>query len=404
MLASWMGLLIIVPILLLIDILSFLTLSSGRIIKKKTWIRNLKLVHLSLSLLSYCTLFLTFINRNHFAENSNIGRMLFMGFLVSLIWIPRILVIGFSNAGFYLRKFSAKGARLVNNSGIALSVILICLVLWGSFIGRFNFDYKEIEIEYNNLPPELEGFKIVQLSDMHLSSFHRHNKKLRSVIDRISSLDADIVVNTGDFVSFAWNEMDPFTEIISGTKSKYGNFAIPGNHDAGIYHPYYNETERLNNVLKMDKLISDAGYIQIKDSSLIINIDSLKLRIAGLITRGRVPDIIFGDLEAALDKGEDADFTILLSHDPNHWYRELQDSDRIQLTLSGHTHGMQIGLETGAIKWSPAARLYPAWGGLYGNNNNYLYVNRGLGTISLPYRIGMPPEITIITLKSYPKT
>ncbi len=395
-----MGLLVIVPILLVIDILSYLTLRSGRIVKNLLWIRNLKLIHLSFSLLSYFTLFLTFINRHDFAENSNIGRMLFMGFLVSLIWLPRIIIIFFSNVGHFANKLSDSLGGIINNSGKSLCLLTIILVLWGSTIGRFNFDYKEIEIVYKDLPEALEDFRIVQLSDMHLSSFHRHSKKLQSVINKINTLDADIVVNTGDFVSFAWDEMEPFTEILAKTKSRYGNFAIPGNHDAGTYHPYYSNSDKIVNVRKMDKLISRAGYIQLKDSSLTITLDSVKLKIAGVITRGTVPEIIFGDLEKALGNTQDADFTILLSHDPNHWYRELQENSHIQLTLSGHTHGMQLGLEFGPVKWSPAAMLYPAWGGLYGKNDNFLYVNRGLGTISLPYRIGMPPEITIINLKN----
>ena len=280
-----------------------------------------------------------------------------------------------------------------------LSLLTILLVTSGTLYGRFNFQFEEIEIKYDNLPDDLEGLRIVHISDMHLSSFHRNKKRLRDLLKEITSLEPDILVNTGDFVTIAWNEMAPFTEILRESVSRYGNFAIPGNHDAGTYHPFYDDRDRRQNVSIFDSLLLESGYIQLKDSCVIINIEDSKLKIAGVITTGRVPDIIFGDLEKALGDKE-ADFTILLSHDPNHWYYELRESNKVNLTLSGHTHAMQLGFKIGKFQWSPASLIYPAWNGIYGAENNYIYVNRGLGTISLPSRIGMPPEITIITLSS----
>ena len=235
------------------------------------------------------------------------------------------------------------------------------------------------------------------LSDMHLSSFHRNKDRLAELLEEVNALKPDIIVNTGDFVTIAWNELAPFTDILNMSVSKYGNFAIPGNHDAGTYHPYYKDTDRELNTKIIDSLLVESGYTQLKDSCVILNIKDSRLKIAGVITRGTIPDIIFGDLDKALGN-QGADFTILLTHDPNHWYYELQESKIADLTLSGHTHGMQLGLRIRNFQWSPVSLLYPAWNGLYGANNNYLYVNRGLGTISLPLRIGMPPEITVITL------
>lgn len=325
--------------------------------------------------------------------------MLLMGLFGVSLWTPRIIVILFSNLAYLLRRRFSSVASLINKGGIILSVIIIVTVCTGALIGRFNFKFENIEIEYDNLPEDLQGLKIVQLSDMHLSSFHNHESRLGKVLDEINLIKPDIIVNTGDFVTIAWNELAPFTGILGKSESRYGNFAIPGNHDAGTYHPFYSEMDKDLNVKKMDSLFIESGYTQLKDSCVILNIKDSRLKIAGVITLGTIPDIIFGDLDKALGD-QQSDFTILLSHDPNHWYNELQNKSTINLTLSGHTHGGQFGIRMGKLKWSPASLLYPAWNGLYGGNNNYLYVNRGLGTISLPARIGMPPEVTVITLVS----
>ena len=385
--------------LLAIDILSFITLGKGHIIENKTGVRILKILHLLLSLCSWIILLLILIWKGDFADNRNIAKMLFMGFLIAAIWLPRIIIIIFSNLAFFLRRKFLSAARVINYIGIILSVATISLIAWGTFVGRFDFRFEEVNINYHNLPADLDGFKIVHLSDMHLSSFHRNKDRLEKLLTEINTLKPDIIVNTGDFVTIAWNEMAPFSEILNKSHSRYGNYAIPGNHDAGTYHPYYDEHHRELNVSIFDSLLTESGYLQLKDSCLILNINDSRLKIAGVITRGSIPDIIFGDLEKALGD-QDADFTILLTHDPNHWYYELQESKKVNLTLSGHTHGMQFGLKIGNFQWSLASKLYPAWNGLYGANNNYLYVNRGLGTISLPSRIGMPPEITVITLRS----
>jgi len=351
-------------VLLITDILAFLTINSGRLTKSRLWIRNLRFLHPGLSLLAYGSIILILLHKGEFAENANISRMMFLGFLISLIWTPRLLIIIFTNAGHYLQNISVRAGKIVKQAGIIMSLVCIILILGGTFIGRFNFNYKVVEIEYKNLPAELKGFRIVHLSDMHLSSFHRHSKKLQSVVDKINTLEADIVVNTGDFVTYAWNEMAPFVDILAQTRSSSGNYAIPGNHDAGTYHPFYDEKGRLRNIEKMDSLIAAAGYVQLKDSSVILEIDSTTIKIAGLVTKGKVPDIIFGDLDKALKESPEADFTILLSHDPNHWYRELQENENIELTLSGHTHGSQMGIELGKLRWCPASGLYPAWGGV----------------------------------------
>ena len=384
-------------ILFSIDLLAYLTIKAGRVSENRKVRFILICIHFILSILTYYYILRILFFRGDFAENRNISLLMSLGFLIAAVWLPRIVMILFLNLGKLLKKISVL-SRVVNWTGLSISLIVTILVLSGTIHGRFNFKYEEVIIPYNNLPDELNGFKIVQISDLHLSSFYKHKDRLIEVVEEINRIDPDIIVNTGDFVTIAWNEMVPFTDILAGSESKYGNFAIPGNHDAGTYHPYYDDKGKSENVETMKKLIKMAGYTVLSDSHNDISINSSVLRLAGVITTGSIPDIIYGDINKALYDTIPASFTILLTHDPNHWVEDIRYRNDIDLTLSGHTHGMQMGIITRNIKWSPAKKLYPCWNGLYGKNDNYLYVNRGLGTISFPFRIGMPPEITIITL------
>jgi len=388
-----------IVILLAIDILSFLTIRSSRLIKSPAGISILKIAHILLSLFTWLLFILILVRGKDFDENKNISLMLYFGMMGLAIFLPRFVIILFSNLAYLLRKRLAGFSTSINYAGMLISALIILLVTAGTIRGRFNFKYTEYDISYDKLPAELDGFRIIHLSDMHLSSFHNKEDRLREAMEMVNSKNPSIIVYSGDFVTISWKEMSPFTSILASSVSRYGNFAIPGNHDAGTYHPHYSEEDRAVNVIKMDSLIEDSGYTQLKDSSVLLKVDDASIKIAGVITGGRIPDISFGDLDKALGQAE-ADFTILLSHDPNHWYYEIGSSDAIDLVLSGHTHGAQFGIRIGKFSWSPASWLYPAWGGLYNRDKTYLYVNRGLGTISLPTRIGMPPEITVINLCS----
>ncbi|MEA1887199.1 MAG: metallophosphoesterase [Bacteroidota bacterium] len=282
----------------------------------------------------------------------------------------------------------------------SLLLILVIVFLVGMFHGRFNFKYEKVEIHYDNLPAGLEGFTIAHISDLHLNSFGKHKVKLIEVIDSINSYEPDMIANTGDFVTFLYTEMEPFIGTLASMKSEYGVYDIPGNHDTGLYSSDYNSDNYDEHLEIIGNMLRSSGHIYLEDTSTIINIDTLAVSITGVETYGRVPDISYGDVDEAMKGNDKPDFTIVLSHDPNHWVREIQYRKDINLTLSGHTHGMQMGILLPGFKLSPARMLSPAWTGLYGDNNNYLYVNRGLGTIGIPARVGMPPEITIITLKA----
>jgi len=286
---------------------------------------------------------------------------------------------------------------------IGILLLLVSVFISGIIHGRFNFKYETVEINYPSLPPALDGFTIVHISDLHLRSFNKHQDKLISVVDSINSYEPDIIVNTGDFVTFLWTEIEPFNNILASLQSEYGVYAIPGNHDTGMYSADYNRNNYGEHLDIMEDILISLNHTYLEDTSALINIDTLIVSLTGVVTYGRVPDLYYGNVDRAMQGTDNSDFSILLTHDPNHWLQDIKYRNDINLTLAGHTHGMQIGILLPGFKLSPASLLYPAWNGLYGNNNNYLYVNRGLGTLGIPARIGMPPEITIIKIKDKSK-
>jgi predicted MPP superfamily phosphohydrolase len=218
-------------------------------------------------------------------------------------------------------------------------------------------------------------------------------------MEEVNSYKPDLILNTGDFVSYGWREFDRNDTIIAISKSRYGNYAVMGNHDFGTYHPFFTEADLGNNVLIMNRKIYSSGYKVLNDEFTTIDIGTSKIALIGVTTKGRHPDIIHGDLEKAIMGLDSVDLKILLSHDPNHWAEKVKGKTDIDITLSGHTHGMQMGILTKKFKWSPAIYFYPHWHGLFSEGNQYHYVNRGLGVLAIPFRIWMPPEISIITLK-----
>jgi predicted MPP superfamily phosphohydrolase len=274
------------------------------------------------------------------------------------------------------------------------------VIAWSTFFGRFNFKTEEITINIKGLDKNLDGFKIVQISDLHLPAFHNKSDLLEQLMTGINSHNPDIVTNTGDFISYGWGEFGRTDTILSKAKGKYGNFAVLGNHDIGTYHPTFSDEEIAENISQMFKLIAASGYLVLDDENVTIDVAGKKIAILGIRTSGRHPDMIHGNLTEAMSGLRSVDLKILLAHDPNQWEIDVQDNTDIDVTLSGHTHGMQMGIYTEKFKWSPAKYFYPHWGGLFKSGDQYHYVNRGLGMLVIPFRIWMPPEITVITLKS----
>ena len=315
------------------------------------------------------------------------------------VLFPRVLFDILHYTGKLIRYRRGTHIRFLSNAGIVLWILIFSGVVGGSLVGKFHMTTENVTIKVPGLKSDLEGFRIVQISDIHQSTFYRHQGKLKKVMESINSYKPDLIINSGDFVEYGYREFGGNDSIFSLAKSKYGNFAILGNHDIGTYLPGYTQADIDSNIAHISDLITASGYRLLKDENVILKIGNTKLGIAGTVTRGRFPHVTHGNLAKAMQGLDSADFRILISHDPNHWDMDVRDKTNIELTFSGHTHGMQMGIITKNFKWSPAKYFYKEWNGLYTNGKQFLYVNRGLGVVGVPFRLFMPPEITVITLE-----
>jgi predicted MPP superfamily phosphohydrolase len=325
--------------------------------------------------------------------------MMNMTGLIVAVVIPRIILDIVHFTGKLLRIKKGDHIRLLTNIGLIIMIIILTIIGFSTFHGRFNFKTEEVTIKIKGLNKDLDGLKIVQLSDIHLPCFYNQRKLLQKVMYDVNALKPDLLLNTGDFIDFGWREFDKNDTILSKAKSRYGNYAILGNHDIGTYDPFFTEADRDNNILIMNNLIKASGYQVLNDEFKIVNIGKARIALIGIITKGRHPHIIHGDVEKAISGLDSVDLKILLSHDPNQWEEDVTGKTDIDITLSGHTHGMQMGIMTKRFRWSPAKYFYPHWNGLYTVGHQYQYVNRGLGSSAIPFRIWMPPEITVITIR-----
>lgn len=358
------------------------------------------IIHIILSFWLWTLFFEITTDKGFFDDPRHIWRLMNLTGMICAVVVPRVILNIFHFSGKLVRIKAGGHIRWLTNTGLTIMVMIFSIIAIGTLHGRFNFKTEAVTLKVKGLNKDLDGLKIVQLSDLHLAGFYHHKKLLQDVMEEVNTYKPDLVLNTGDFVNYGWREFGRNDTILSKAKSKYGNFAVMGNHDFGTYHPDFTEADRNNNVLLMNQLIKSSGYNVLNDEFTIVKVGESKIALIGVITMGRHPNITYGNLEKAIAGLDSVDLKILLSHDPNHWEKAVTGKTDIDITLSGHTHGMQMGILTKKFKWSPSEHFYPHWNGLFSEGNQFQYVNRGLGVLAIPFRIWMPPEITIITLRT----
>ncbi len=292
--------------------------------------------------------------------------------------------------------------------GNIVALLIFIMILRGMIYGEFNFKVKKVTLEFSNLPPVFDGLKIVQISDIHLGSWYG-KKPLERAVSIINDLKPDIICFTGDLVNFTTSEAYPYEDVLRKLKAPMGKFSILGNHDYGEYVTWDSEALKSQNMIDLYDLQKRLGWNLLLNSNTKIEKDSSFLFIVGVENWGKNPRFPKkGDIKKAINGIDSNAFVILLSHDPSHWDEKISKNyQNIPLTLSGHTHGMQLGIDNECVFWSPAEYIYKNWGGLIRNEKSvlpqYLYVNLGLGVIGYPGRIGIMPEITLIELRSTSK-
>ncbi len=397
-------------IILGLDVYAFHAFQFSDLGKKNSF-RNF---YIAISILSILLMALVFLNRlEQFALGASLlsyirGYLFIMYFSKLIITVP-LLIDDFRRFVFFVANFFRNTSKdqympersaFFSKMGLILGGIPAFLLTYGILRNPFRFQLKTETIPVPNLPPELEGLKIVQISDLHSGTFNSA-KPFEEAIQLVNNQNPDIVVFTGDLVNEVAKEATPFIRDFSKIKSKYGKFSILGNHDYGDYYGWdskESERENFNLLLNQHKRL---GWKLLRDESQQLNIKGFKINILGvenISALAKFPK--YGNLKKTWESAPKGDYNILLSHDPTHWDMEVLSSfPDINLTLSGHTHGFQFGIEVpGYIKWSPSKWIYKQWAGLYKVKNQYLYVNRGLGCLGYPGRVGILPEVTALKL------
>ena len=296
-------------------------------------------------------------------------------------------------------QFLPQRRKLISQIAIGLAAIPFASLLYGMFRGKYNFKVLSYKLEYDDLPEAFEGFKITQISDIHSGSFD-NPKKVQYGVDLVNAQDADVVFFTGDLVNNRAEEILPWIQTFKKINAKHRVYSILGNHDYGDYSPWESPEAKKKNMEDLKKAQKKMSWDLLLNESRFIEKQGQRIAILGVENWGSGGFKKAGDLNKALSNVAAEDFKILMSHDPSHWEAEvIPHPFNIHLTLSGHTHGMQFGIEIpGWVKWSPIKWRYKQWAGIYEKLNQRLNVNRGFGYLAYPGRVGIWPEVTVITL------
>lgn len=292
--------------------------------------------------------------------------------------------------------------KFVMISGLAVAAVPFFSLIYGMTFGKYNFKVIKKKLVFDRLPKSFDGFKILHITDIHSGSLD-NREKIEYAIDLINEQEFDILLFTGDIVNNFYWEMDKWYDVFSKIKkAPYGNFAVLGNHDYGEYSDWKSEEDKQENFEKIKAIFPKIGMELLLNENRFIEKNGEKISLVGVQNWGtRFKKL--GDIDKASVGVDFRDFKILMSHDPSHWDEIVKkDKKHYDLTLSGHTHGMQLGIEVPSIgfRWSPAQYVYPQWAGFYAYEGRIINVNRGFGYHFYPGRVGVWPEITVIELKS----
>ncbi len=278
--------------------------------------------------------------------------------------------------------------------GLLLGIVSFFNILYGTLAGITRFEVKEAEFHFTDIPEGFDGYRIVQLSDMHIGSWQGNAEAIKRLVERVNAQNPDLIVFTGDLVNQQSHEIDGFQDILSQLQAPDGVYSILGNHDYGTYYRWKSRKAEVANLDYLIRQQKEMGWKLLNNEHDILYHKGDSIALIGVENDGEPPFSQFADLSRAM-QGTEGMFQILLSHNPTHWRREVLPASGIPLMLAGHTHAMQ-GILFGH---SLAELIYPEWRGMYHEGNRALYVNIGIGYVGLPFRFGAWPEITVLTLR-----
>lgn len=332
-----------------------------------------------------------------------------IGFLLAKLMIAALLLLDDLRKVFFslFSSFAVKSeihlpapkgmsrSDFFNSVALILGGTLFASVFYG-MRNRYNYKLRKHTLHFEQLPDSFKGLKAIQISDIHSGSFTDHNAVRRGV-ELINRQKPDIIFFTGDLVNSRSIEMNHYIDLFKDLKAPMGVFSILGNHDYGDYATWNSPKDKEDNLNLLKKIHQNLGWNLLLDEHVVLEKNSEKIALIGVQNISFNKSFhTYGDLKKAYEGSESYPFKILLTHDPTHWDGEVNSHYKdINLTLSGHTHGFQFGVEIPGFKWSPAEYIYKQWAGLYQEGNQFLYVNRGFGFLGYPGRVGILPEITL---------
>ncbi|HAV55641.1 MAG TPA: phosphoesterase [Aequorivita sp.] len=397
---------------ILIDIYAF---QAVRTLARNSWIHG---VYVLPSILILAALIYQISNMGA-GKVMDINTMYVFGIFLTF-FVPKLIIVVFMFGedmgrfftGIFMKvagsdeaQFMASRRKFVSTIALGIAAIPFTSLLYGMIQGKYNYKVLKYVLEFEDLPGEFEGFTLTQISDIHSGSFDNRNK-VEYAINLINEQKSDVILFTGDLVNNIADEMNDWKQLFSTLKAPHGVFSVLGNHDYGDYVKWESDSEKAGNLQNLKKLQKDMGWNLLLNENRYLKKNGQKIALIGVENWGENGFKQAGDLDKACQGISEDDFKILMSHDPSHWQSKVKKDPRhFHLTLSGHTHGMQFGIEIpGILKWSPIKYRYKNWAGIYEEFGRFINVNRGFGFLGYPGRVGIWPEITVIQLKKKQNT
>ena len=314
-------------------------------------------------------------------------------FLLLCIGLPQFIFVLFSVLGKLIGLAWYPALTVDNGVGILIGATISLAALYGMTFGWKQLTVKQVDLTFDNLPAQFDGYRIAQLSDLHVGSYGSRTAFLEKVVHTVNAEQPDLIVFTGDLINTSSDEIVPFERVLSALRAKDGVMSVLGNHDYGLYGMKERPADPREGAVKVVEAERRMGWDLLLNEHRIFIRNGAQIAVIGVENTGKPPFPEIGDLQGALAGLSDSTFKILLSHDPSHWRMEVLPTTDIPLMLAGHTHAAQVKIGS----WSPVQWMYNEWSGLYQEGNQQLYISEGVGG-TIPFRLGTKPEIIVFTL------
>lgn len=401
----------LLPFIIITTLIIFIEVYTFQAFKTVSKSKIIRYSFLLISLAVYANILFTFFNYSR-SDGQTPQFQMAVGMLLTILIPKLVIILVLFGEDFY--RWIVKGISVISNEetkplpsrrkfisqlALGLAAIPFASFIYGIIQGKYNYKVLKYQLSFKDLPEAFDGFTITQISDIHSGSF-TNKEKIKYGVDLINQQKSDIMLFTGDIVNNKADEMNNWIDVFDKLEAKEGKYSILGNHDYGDYMDWKNPQDKIDNFQQVKDIHKKIGFDLLLDEHRYLEKDGQKIALLGVENWGKGFNQA-GDLQRAAAGIQKEDFKILMSHDPSHWeYKVKQDPFNYQLTLSGHTHGLQMGIEIpGWFKWSPSKFAYKQWAGLYEEAGRFINVNRGFGYHAFPGRVGIWPEITVIELK-----